>query len=168
MGKDAEVTYSDGADTAAAAELAREADVAMVIIGNHPTCDAGWAKCPLPSDGKEAIDRKTLTLAQEDLAKAVLAANPEDGCGAAGELPVYDDVDAGECARDPDDDARQRGAGRWAGRRALRRLQPGGAPEPDVGRVDGPTAADDGLRHPQRADVHVSQAASRCMRSAMG
>jgi beta-glucosidase len=76
-GKTAEVTYSDGSDAAAAAELARGADVAVVIIGNHPTCDAGWAKCPLPSDGKEAIDRKTLTLAQEDLAKAVLAANPK-------------------------------------------------------------------------------------------
>jgi beta-glucosidase len=73
----AEVTYSDGSDTAAAADLARAADVAIVIIGNHPTCDAGWAKCPLPSDGKEAIDRKTLTLAQEDIAKAVLMANPK-------------------------------------------------------------------------------------------
>jgi beta-glucosidase len=77
VGKNVAVTTSDGADNAAAAELARKADVAVVIIGNHPTCDAGWAKCPLPSDGKEAIDRKTLTLAQEDLAKAVLAANPK-------------------------------------------------------------------------------------------
>jgi beta-glucosidase len=76
-GKTAEVTYSDGSDMAAAAELASKVDVAVVIIGNHPTCDAGWNKCPLPSDGKEAIDRKTLTLAQEDLAKAVLAANPK-------------------------------------------------------------------------------------------
>jgi len=76
-GKTVEVTYLDGADYAAAAELARSADVAVVIIGNHPTCDAGWAKCPLPSDGKEAIDRKTLTLEQEQLAKAVLAANPK-------------------------------------------------------------------------------------------
>jgi beta-glucosidase len=73
--KTAEVTYSDGADYAAATEVARKADVVVVIIGNHPTCDAGWAKCPLPSDGKEAIDRKTLTLEQEQLAKAVLAAN---------------------------------------------------------------------------------------------
>ena len=77
VGKNVTVTTSDGADSAAAADLARKADVAVVIIGNHPTCDAGWAKCPLPSDGKEAIDRKTLTLAQEDLAKAVLAANPK-------------------------------------------------------------------------------------------
>jgi beta-glucosidase len=76
-GKTAEVTYVDGSDYAAAADLAGKADVAVVIIGNHPTCDAGWAKCPLPSDGKEAIDRKTLTLEQEQLAKAVLAANPK-------------------------------------------------------------------------------------------
>jgi beta-glucosidase len=76
-GETVEVTYSDGTDVASAADLARKADVAVVIIGNHPTCDAGWAKCPLPSDGKEAIDRKTLTLEQEQLAKAVLAANPK-------------------------------------------------------------------------------------------
>jgi beta-glucosidase len=76
-GKTAEVTYSDGSDYAAAADLAANADVAVVIIGNHPTCDAGWAKCPLLSDGKEAIDRKSLTLEQEQLAKAVLAANPK-------------------------------------------------------------------------------------------
>jgi beta-glucosidase len=76
-GKNVDVTYSDGADVAVAAELAKQADVAIVIIGNHPTCDAGWAKCPLPSDGKEAIDRKTLTLQQEDIAKAVFAVNPK-------------------------------------------------------------------------------------------
>ena len=71
------VQMSTGSDLAEAAALAKQSDVAIVIIGNHPTCDAGWAKCPLPSDGKEAIDRKTLTLAQEDIAKAVLAVNPK-------------------------------------------------------------------------------------------
>ena len=70
------VTFSNGADLGEAAAVAKNADVAIVIIGNHPTCDAGWAKCPLPSDGKEAIDRKSMTLAQEDIAKAVLAVNP--------------------------------------------------------------------------------------------
>jgi beta-glucosidase len=70
------VTFSNGDDVAEAAALAAKADVAVVIIGNHPTCDAGWMKCALPSDGKEAIDRKSLTLEQESLAKAVFAANP--------------------------------------------------------------------------------------------
>jgi beta-glucosidase len=70
------VTFSNGDDLAEATALAAKADVAVVVIGNHPTCDAGWMKCALPSDGKEAIDRKSLTLEQESLAKAVFAANP--------------------------------------------------------------------------------------------
>ncbi len=75
-GAGAAVTYAKGDDAAQAADLARSADVAIVIIGNHPTCNAGWAKCPVPSDGKEAVDRETLTLEQESLARAVYAANP--------------------------------------------------------------------------------------------
>jgi beta-glucosidase len=71
------VSYASGADLAEAAALAKKADVAVVIIGNHPTCDAGWDKCPVPSDGKEAVDRRSLTLDQEEIAKAVLAANPK-------------------------------------------------------------------------------------------
>jgi beta-glucosidase len=59
-----------------AVKIARAADVAIVVVGNHPTCNAGWAKCPLPSDGKEAIDRKSIALEQEELVKQVLAVNP--------------------------------------------------------------------------------------------
>jgi beta-glucosidase len=70
------VTSSEGTGLVEAVAAAKNADLAVVIIGNHPTCDAGWAKCPLPSDGKEAIDRKSLTLEQESLAKAVFSANP--------------------------------------------------------------------------------------------
>ncbi len=70
------VTYSEGRDAVQAAAVAAKAEIAVVIIGNHPTCDAGWNKCPVASDGKEAIDRKSLTLEQEELAKAVYAANP--------------------------------------------------------------------------------------------
>jgi beta-glucosidase len=60
----------------AAEKIARLADVAVVVVGNHPTCNAVWAKCTLPSDGKEAIDRQSITLEQEDLVKQVYAANP--------------------------------------------------------------------------------------------
>jgi beta-glucosidase len=60
----------------AAVKIARSANVAIVVVGNHPTCDAVWAKCPLPSDGKEAIDRKSITLEQEELVKQVMAVNP--------------------------------------------------------------------------------------------
>jgi beta-glucosidase len=74
VGKNVDVRY-DAGDNAAA--LARSSDLAIVVVGNHPTCNAGWNKCPTPSDGKEAIDRRSITLEQEDLVKAVYAANPK-------------------------------------------------------------------------------------------
>jgi beta-glucosidase len=72
----AAVSFNDGKDHAAAAALAAKAQVAVVIVGNHPTCDAGWNQCADPGQGKEAIDRKSLTLADESLVETVLAANP--------------------------------------------------------------------------------------------
>ena len=75
LGKAVKVSFArDNADDAAV-RIARSASVAVVVVGNHPTCNAGWAKCPLPSDGKEAIDRKSITLEQEELVKQVLAVN---------------------------------------------------------------------------------------------
>jgi beta-glucosidase len=71
------VTYDKGDDLAAVTALAKRVDAVVVVIGNHPTCGAGWNVCPAPSDGKEAIDRKSLTLAQEEIAKAALAGNPQ-------------------------------------------------------------------------------------------
>ena len=56
--------------------MARASDVVVLVVGNHPTCNAGWAKCPLPSDGKDAIDRQSITLPQEELVKQVFAVNP--------------------------------------------------------------------------------------------
>jgi beta-glucosidase len=70
------VTYDKGDDLAAVTALAKRVDAVVVVIGNNPTCGAGWNVCPTPSDGKEAIDRKSMVLAQEEIAKAALAANP--------------------------------------------------------------------------------------------
>jgi beta-glucosidase len=72
----ATVSFSEGKDMSAAAALAAKSQVAVVIVGNHPTCNAGWNVCALPSEGKEAIDRKSLTLEDEELVKHVVAANP--------------------------------------------------------------------------------------------
>jgi beta-glucosidase len=71
------VTYDKGDDLGAVTALAKRVDAVVVVIGNHPTCGAGWEKCPVASDGKEAVDRKSLTLAQEEIAKAALAGNPK-------------------------------------------------------------------------------------------
>jgi beta-glucosidase len=76
VGKGAKVLYSDGSDPAQAAALAKQADVAIVVVGNHPECNAGWEQCPTPSNGKEAVDRKTISLELESLVKQVYAANP--------------------------------------------------------------------------------------------
>jgi len=76
VGSAVKVSFARDNTADAAAQIARTSDVAIVIVGNHPTCNAGWAKCPLPSDGKEAIDRKSITLEQEELVKQVLAVNP--------------------------------------------------------------------------------------------
>ncbi|HEY4356223.1 MAG TPA: glycoside hydrolase family 3 C-terminal domain-containing protein [Acidobacteriaceae bacterium] len=72
----AAVTFNDGSDSATAAQLASRSDAAIVVVGNHPTCNAGWNVCASQSEGKEAIDRKSLTLEDEVLVKAVLAASP--------------------------------------------------------------------------------------------
>src|ERR1039458_1582425 len=70
------ILFGDGSNLAEAQFLARKADVAIVVVGNHPTCDAGWDQCPVPSNGKEDVDRKTIVLEQEELAKQIFAANP--------------------------------------------------------------------------------------------
>jgi beta-glucosidase len=71
-----EVLFSDGSNLTEAQSLARKADVAIVVVGNHPTCNAGWDQCPVPSNGKEDVDRKTVVLEQEELVKKIFAANP--------------------------------------------------------------------------------------------
>ncbi len=76
LGPNVQVNFAKDNTDDAAVKIAKTADVVIAVVGNHPTCNAGWAKCPLPSDGKEAIDRKSITLEQEDLVKAVYAANP--------------------------------------------------------------------------------------------
>jgi beta-glucosidase len=72
----ASVSFNDGADLVAAAKIATRSQAVVVIVGNHPTCNAGWNICTSASEGKESIDRKSLTLEDEALVKSVVAANP--------------------------------------------------------------------------------------------
>jgi beta-glucosidase len=77
VGKGVKILFTDGSNEAETANLARKADVAIVVVGNHPTCNAGWDQCPVKSNGKEDVDRKTIVLEQEELVKRVFAANPK-------------------------------------------------------------------------------------------
>jgi len=76
-GSGVRVLFADGSNTEEAAALAKKADVAIVVVGNHPVCNAGWDQCPTPSNGKEDVDRKTIVLEQEELVKKIFAANPK-------------------------------------------------------------------------------------------
>ncbi|HEV7893257.1 MAG TPA: glycoside hydrolase family 3 C-terminal domain-containing protein [Pyrinomonadaceae bacterium] len=76
VGPGVEVRYAADNRDGEAARAARSSDVAIVVVGNHPTCAAGWAQCPVASDGKEAVDRRSITLEQEELVKQVFEANP--------------------------------------------------------------------------------------------
>jgi beta-glucosidase len=80
------VTVNYALDGDAAVKAAKASDVAIVLVGNDPTCgpnmahdwtDAGTKPCADPGDGREGRDRVTLALAQEALIKQVLTANPK-------------------------------------------------------------------------------------------
>ena len=79
VGESVKVNYVANNDSGAAAKIARESDVAIVCVGNHPNggFDAVWAKVSAPSEGREAVDRQSLVLEQEELIKQVFAANPK-------------------------------------------------------------------------------------------
>ena len=66
------------------ATAAKSSDVAIVFVGNDPTCnrasiianfDSDNSFCEIPGEGMENSDRRSLALEQEDLIKDVYAAN---------------------------------------------------------------------------------------------
>ena len=61
-----------------AVEMAKKHDVAVVCVGNHPEGNAGWNVVTSPFEGKEAVDRKAITLppGQEEFIRRVHQANP--------------------------------------------------------------------------------------------
>lgn len=71
-----EVTYVKDNRMGEAERLAREADVVVACTGNHPYgTRADWFFCPVPSDGREAVDRKSMQLPDEDLLRQLYRAN---------------------------------------------------------------------------------------------
>ncbi len=77
VGPNVRVRYAPDDNNGNAANLAAESDVAIVFVGNHPTCNGPFGRCALPSEGKEAVDRKSIDLepAQLNLIRRVKAAN---------------------------------------------------------------------------------------------
>jgi beta-glucosidase len=72
-----EISYIPDNRMGKAEEMAREADAVIVCTGNHPYgTKADWFFCPVPSDGREAVDRKSLQLPDEDMLRLLYRANP--------------------------------------------------------------------------------------------
>jgi beta-glucosidase len=76
-GSKVKVSFAADNNSHDAARIARNSDVAIVCVGNHPNGgnDTNWAKVSVPSEGREAVDRQSITLEQEELIKQVYQAN---------------------------------------------------------------------------------------------
>src|ERR1039457_3511955 len=79
VGGDVTVNFTTNSDSGEAVKLARSSDVVILCVGNNPigVPDGAWARVSVPSEGREAVDRKSITLEQEDLIQQVYAANPK-------------------------------------------------------------------------------------------
>jgi beta-glucosidase len=76
-GSNIKISYTPENQMDEAVKAAKSADIAIVFVGNNPIGAINeWKVSPVPSDGKEAVDRKSLSLEQEDLVKLVYQANP--------------------------------------------------------------------------------------------
>jgi beta-glucosidase len=77
-GENITIRFAAGNKADSAVIAAKESDVAIVCIGNHPlSYGLGWGQNHVASDGREDVDRQAITIEQEDLVKLVLAANPK-------------------------------------------------------------------------------------------
>ena len=92
VGPGVKVNYAADEIGNAAVNAAKSSDVAVVVVGNDPTCGPDMAHdwfstaaegggvtlpCTVPSDGHEGRDRESIDLAQEQLVKQVYAVNPK-------------------------------------------------------------------------------------------
>ncbi len=91
VGPNVKVNYAADEIGDAAYNAAKNSDVAVVVVGNDPTCGpdmahdwhnteydgGGTLPCTVSSDGREGRDRESIDLAQEQLVKQVYAANPK-------------------------------------------------------------------------------------------
>ena len=72
-----ELLYATDNRMDSAVMVAAQADVAIVCTGNHPYgTRPDWKFCPVMSDGREAADRRSLLLPDEEMVRQVVRANP--------------------------------------------------------------------------------------------
>jgi len=80
--------HVDNNDTDAEVQAAKDSDLSIVVVGNHPICgsklsieifnrDTSSKPCADMSEGREGRDRESINLPQEELIQKVYAANPK-------------------------------------------------------------------------------------------
>jgi beta-glucosidase len=76
VGPNVFVSHTDNANLAIT--LAKTANVVIVCVGNNPSGNLGWKKVDGPTEGREAVDRESISLdsAQEALIKNLYKVNP--------------------------------------------------------------------------------------------
>jgi beta-glucosidase len=79
LGAGVTVNSTTNDDDAEEVKLAGQSDAVILCVGNNPigVPDGAWNKVSVPSEGREAVDRESINLEQEDLIKQVYAANPK-------------------------------------------------------------------------------------------
>jgi beta-glucosidase len=76
LGDSVQVRFARDNKDGEAVKLAKNSDLVIVCVGNHPLGNGGWDKRDSTAEGKESLDRESMELRQEDLVRKVLSANP--------------------------------------------------------------------------------------------
>lgn len=76
LGPNVAISHTTNANLAIA--MAKSSETVIVCVGNNPTGNLGWKKVDGPSEGREAVDRESISLdtAQEGLIKRLYKVNP--------------------------------------------------------------------------------------------
>ena len=154
-----------------AMNAAKNSDVAIVVIGNDPTCGDeahAWYNspgngggitlpCTVPSDGREGRDRESIDLAQEQLVKQVFIKNPKTIVLLISSFPFAINWTEANVPAILTMAHSSQDEGTALAKVLFGDYNPGGHLMRDVAEVSRSASAEHGLQHPRRLHVHVLQ-----------
>jgi beta-glucosidase len=154
------VNYAANNDNDAAVKAAKESDVAIVFVGNHPTCDARVGQ----SARRPATARRPWTawidLEQEALVKQVYAANPKTVVVLVSSFPFAINWTQQNVPAILHITHNAQEEGTAIAEVLFGDYNPGGRLVQTLAEVARPGSGQDGLRYPPRPHLHVFQGRS--------
>ena len=170
VGPNVAVNYASDESGQAAFTAAHSSDVAVVVVGNDPTCGpdmahdwhdtddgGGTLPCSDPGDGREGRDRETINLAQEQLIKQVYAANPKTIVVLVSSFPYAINWTQGHVPAILHMAHASQDEGTAIAKVLFGDFNPAGANGCNLAEVRRSASADDGLQHPPWPHLHVLQ-----------